>query len=160
MKVWNREILNNSYSYHTYFIHIALWMLVYKLTPLTRRVGALCLSFDERCIERKRHSAMQRETCWVCPPLLLLVELFGWSELVNLISTSFFIDTHVELLGCGYILVAGALCSELCFSGFVCKGLEQMETFSNTACILGGFDNNDWQMCNDVCFSITRMFYF
>jgi len=37
-----------------------------------------------------------------------------------------------------------------------------VETFSNTACVLNGFDNNDCQsgtMCA-VCFSIIRMFYF
>jgi len=73
--------------------------------------------------------------------------------LVDLISTSFFIDAHLELVGCGYISVSGAFSSELCFGSCVCGGLEQVETIINTACcVLGGFDNNDCQsvtMCSN-----------
>jgi len=68
-----------------------------------------------------------------------------------MICTSFFIDLHLELVGCGYISVSGAFSSELCFSSCICGGLEQVKTISNTACVLGGFDNNDCQTCNDVC---------
>jgi len=37
-----------------------------------------------------------------------------------------------------------------------------LDTSSNTACVLGGFDNNDCQSgtMGAVCFSIIRMFYF
>ena len=78
-----------------------------------------------------------------------------------MICTSFFIDSRLELVGCGYISVSGAFCSELCFSCCVCGGPEQMETFRNTACVLGGFDSNDCQSVTicAVCFSITRIFY-
>jgi hypothetical protein len=68
-----------------------------------------------------------------------------------MISTSFFIGSHLELVGCGYISVSGAFSSELCFSNSVCGGLEQVETFSNTVCVLGGLNNSDCQTCNDVC---------